>query len=695
MKGKFSLLILLGLTLPLAACNNSQKWWSIPTTSSGSGSTSETSSLTSSTYSTSHEIQTDYLTLSLSSSTLIMNIGDYALLTVASNLPTDDVTYSIDNPSIAHLEGNLVYGVSVGKCQVTATLGKLTSTQELNVTADPAITNKVTGLSFALEDGEQLAQVGDKAQYKVSFTTEKGGAPTIDGYYLFSEDTDVIDIINNRLVAKQNGKATVTAISYDGFIASSKEFTISSAVSGNVELEISTMYLSGTTSTAATMPTITKAKIDGVSVDKSLVQYKDLTDNTTLFDKNANTMVSNTSGIHKVKVSLTDSKTSESAVKYFYMALSKSVVKQATFAEVSSASGITFDQTDIVPDVSIDTNQQLVSIFEAGLQNAVDEGYFSSQVLKIQGSSTNPNHVFKGFGALNDTNTIVEAYGKNYKRFHIEFAIAGDVANFGFCMYHTGDGLTSQICDGNGNRVDTRGIVSSVERTAIIGGYYFVIDTVITTDVNPPVYGFSFYNANNSGTMYIGKFVAKATLLTECNLTEAQLSSGITCDGIKVPNYVFDCPTGQANSAIVRKADLDNATIQAMNAVSITTRSGKTIGFGNAVSKVYPGNSHAIAAFNSTNIKRVVRIYFALYGSSATGSETYHAICMDTTKTQIGGELLPNPIVVNAGQVTIVKIEEWIAPTSPTPAYIQLYSNTPGTTFEMYMSDVRIEVSDS
>ena len=163
---------------------------------------------------------------------------------VPADTTEDNVTLSVDDDSVARLDGNRIIAVNNGETKITATCGIVKSSAKVTVTT------KVE--QIALSKTEGVLTVGNSVTVTATVTPDNATNTTINWT---SSDEKVATVDSNgKVTAVAAGNATITATSEsDGDVSADYALTVNKAAA-----KPATRY-SGTTSSAgaATTPSYT------------------------------------------------------------------------------------------------------------------------------------------------------------------------------------------------------------------------------------------------------------------------------------------------------------------------------------------------------------------------------------------------------------------------------------------------------
>lgn len=171
---------------------------------------------------------------------------------VPADTTEDNVTLSVDDESIARLDGNRIIAVNNGETKITATCGIVKTSAKVTVTT------KVE--QIALSKTEGVLTVGNSVTVTATVTPDNATNTTINWT---SSDEKVATVDSNgKVTAVAAGNATITATSEsDGDVSADYALTVNKAAA-----KPATRY-SGTTSSAgaATTPSYTAPSVPSAS----------------------------------------------------------------------------------------------------------------------------------------------------------------------------------------------------------------------------------------------------------------------------------------------------------------------------------------------------------------------------------------------------------------------------------------------
>lgn len=162
---------------------------------------------------------------------------------VPADTTEDNVTLSVDDDSVARLDGNRIIAVNNGETKITATCGIVKTSAKVTVTT------KVE--QIALSKTEGVLTVGNTHTIKATVFPEDATDKAVT-WKSSDESIATVDAEGN-VTAKDTGNVTIMAVNSDGDVSSTYELTVNKAAA-----KPATNY-SGTTSSAgaATTPSYT------------------------------------------------------------------------------------------------------------------------------------------------------------------------------------------------------------------------------------------------------------------------------------------------------------------------------------------------------------------------------------------------------------------------------------------------------
>lgn len=162
---------------------------------------------------------------------------------VPADTTEDNVTLSVDDDSVARLDGNRIIAVNNGETKITATCGIVKTSAK--VTVGKAIE------SITLDSNEGVLTVGNTHTIKATVFPEDATDKAVT-WKSSDESIATVDAEGN-VTAKDTGNVTIMAVNSDGDVSSTYELTVNKAAA-----KPATNY-SGTTSSAgaATTPSYT------------------------------------------------------------------------------------------------------------------------------------------------------------------------------------------------------------------------------------------------------------------------------------------------------------------------------------------------------------------------------------------------------------------------------------------------------
>ena len=163
---------------------------------------------------------------------------------VPADTTEDNVTLSVDDDSVARLDGNRIIAVNNGETKITATCGIVKTSAKVTVTT------KVE--QIALSKTEGILTVGNSVTVTATVTPDNATNATVN--WTSSDETVATVDSNGKVTAVAAGSATITATSEsDGDVSADYALTVNKAAA-----KPATRY-SGTTSSAgaATTPSYT------------------------------------------------------------------------------------------------------------------------------------------------------------------------------------------------------------------------------------------------------------------------------------------------------------------------------------------------------------------------------------------------------------------------------------------------------
>lgn len=163
---------------------------------------------------------------------------------VPADTTEDNVTLSVDDDSVARLDGNRIIAVNSGETKITATCGIVKTSAKVTVTT------KVEQIT--LNKAEGILTVGNSVTVTATVTPDNATNATVN--WTSSDETVATVDSNGKVTAVAAGNATITATSEsDGDVSADYALTVNKAAA-----KPATRY-SGTTSSAgaATTPSYT------------------------------------------------------------------------------------------------------------------------------------------------------------------------------------------------------------------------------------------------------------------------------------------------------------------------------------------------------------------------------------------------------------------------------------------------------
>lgn len=162
---------------------------------------------------------------------------------VPADTTEDNVTLSVDDDSVARLDGNRIIAVNNGETKITATCGIVKTSAKVTVTT------KVEQITLNKTEG--VLTVGNTHTIKATVFPEDATDKAVT-WKSSDESIATVDAEGN-VTAKDTGNVTIMAVNSDGDVSSTYELTVNKAAA-----KPATNY-SGTTSSAgaATTPSYT------------------------------------------------------------------------------------------------------------------------------------------------------------------------------------------------------------------------------------------------------------------------------------------------------------------------------------------------------------------------------------------------------------------------------------------------------
>lgn len=162
---------------------------------------------------------------------------------VPADTTEDNVTLSVDDDSVARLDGNRIIAVNSGETKITATCGIVKTSAKVTVTT------KVEQITLNKTEG--VLTVGNTHTIKATVFPEDATDKAVT-WKSSDESIATVDAEGN-VTAKDTGNVTIMAVNSDGDVSSTYELTVNKAAA-----KPATNY-SGTTSSAgaATTPSYT------------------------------------------------------------------------------------------------------------------------------------------------------------------------------------------------------------------------------------------------------------------------------------------------------------------------------------------------------------------------------------------------------------------------------------------------------
>lgn len=162
---------------------------------------------------------------------------------VPADTTEDNVTLSVDDDSVARLDGNRIIAVNSGETKITATCGIVKTSAKVTVTT------KVEQITLNKTEG--VLTVGNTHTIKATVFPEDATDKAVT-WESSDESIATVDAEGN-VTAKDTGNVTIMAVNSDGDVSSTYELTVNKAAA-----KPATNY-SGTTSSAgaATTPSYT------------------------------------------------------------------------------------------------------------------------------------------------------------------------------------------------------------------------------------------------------------------------------------------------------------------------------------------------------------------------------------------------------------------------------------------------------
>ena len=636
LKFKKRIFILLCSTLLIASCGNN-KFYELPKNEEEKQLKEE-----------------NYLYISLSSENLNLNIGDYASISVNSDMTTEGMVYGISNENVAYIKDDKVYAKAIGECYVIArnVLG-IESKKKITISANPIIANKVTGIE--VECGN-LSMVGDRATFSVSFSTDTGLYPTIDGYHIFSSDEDVISVNGHRLQAKSNGEASIKIVSFDGGYSKTIKYRI-----GNVEtgpyLDYENTSSLGKVNSEVILPTPSIARIDGIEAKDKIIYY-DETDPNAIIDNEKGTIISSVIGVHTIKAKL--NKDNISACKTLHVTMANLSTYSPNKDELLA--GFTFDMYNNIPTLS--SGEEIVDTLSSGILS--DTGIYPS-LLKISSLKDTSNYAFN----IVSKETINQLFKSGYDKIKINLTLASDDLKDSYLTLNGNDDLI--IYDFNNN--DTLGTLTSASVSKNDNIYH--LEIIINLDAKY-LSGISFNLNNNGSTIYLGSTSIKFYQTEIATFDDEDLSQGINIDHL---SYV---------SAFTNREGDNMSSLVALSTLSEKVQETMTKGyFTSALMKIEPNYDHYISVLDASNLTPFNTLYIDMdiYMEKTENNNIYLIFC-DYKYRQIGEPIVSASIKEGnigqlSGNVTIPDGAEYINLYSPGEATCYL-GNIKIRTYEPY-----------
>lgn len=162
---------------------------------------------------------------------------------VPADTTEDNVTLSVDDDSVARLDGNRIIAVNSGETKITATCGIVKTSAKVTVTT------KVEQITLNKTEG--VLSIGNTHTIKATVFPEDATDKAVT-WKSSDESIATVDAEGN-VTAKDTGNVTIMAVNSDGDVSSTYELTVNKAAA-----KPATNY-SGTTSSAgaATTPSYT------------------------------------------------------------------------------------------------------------------------------------------------------------------------------------------------------------------------------------------------------------------------------------------------------------------------------------------------------------------------------------------------------------------------------------------------------
>lgn len=162
---------------------------------------------------------------------------------VPADTTEDNVTLSVDDESVARLDGNRIIAVNNGETKITATCGIVKTTAKVTVTT------KVEQIT--LDKTEGILTVGNSVTITATVTPDNA-TDTAVNWASSDESVATVDQ-TGKVTAVAAGNATITATSEsDGDVSADYELTVNKAVTKSNKTTSSGYNYSGASSSAST-----------------------------------------------------------------------------------------------------------------------------------------------------------------------------------------------------------------------------------------------------------------------------------------------------------------------------------------------------------------------------------------------------------------------------------------------------------
>lgn len=207
------------------------------------------------------------ISLNKTTTDIILGEEETLVATITPENSTENVKWESSDNNIATVDKNgKVKAITEGKATITAKVGELSTTCEVNCKAVHATAVAISGEGIA--DGKLRIKLNDSLALTVTTTPEK----VTDKAVWTSTDSDVAEVVSGKLNAKKEGKATVTVTV--GSVSASLEVEVYAVHAESITLdktEITVAYGDSETIKATVAPEgHTDGKVQWTSTETSV-----------------------------------------------------------------------------------------------------------------------------------------------------------------------------------------------------------------------------------------------------------------------------------------------------------------------------------------------------------------------------------------------------------------------------------------